>query len=146
MPANAIAIKLAKTAAVTGGAKAWELVIKGAANKQLRKAATKAGENAAVAAATGATTGGTNFFTQGRANRKNKRLAFDLARQIGASLSESTVIAGQRYFVVWRGDEPFEVFPPLPKNLGALAERPELQDFRGVRHSPTPKAKPKDAR
>ena len=125
-----------KVAAV-GGPTAWAMVKKGAANAAVKKAATKATEKAAETAVGGVATSGGNFVTQRRANGKNKRLAFDLATQIGGSYSARTVIAGERYFVVWRGDQPIDTFPPIPRNLGPLAERPELQDFQGVRQSPT---------
>jgi hypothetical protein len=141
MSANDKAVALAMQAAAVGTATAWAMVKKGAVNTAVKKAATKATEKAAETAVDGMAKSGGNFVTQHQANRKNKRLAFDLASQIGGSYSERTVIAGERYFVVWRGDQPIDAFPPLPKNLGSLAERPELQDFQGVRQSPTPTAK-----
>lgn len=142
MPPNEKAVELAKKAAETTGAKTLELLKKGAGNKQVQKAATKAGEGVVASATAQATKGGTNFLTQRRAERKHKQLAIDLAGQIGGSFSERTVIAGERYFVVWRGNEPIDTFPSLPKNLAPLTERPELQDFQGPRRSPASKAKP----
>lgn len=141
MPANDKAVAFAMKAAAAGAPMAWAAVKKGAGNKAVKRAANKAGEGAAVAVAAGAVAGGGNFVTQFRADRKNKGLAFDLAKQTAGSYSARTVIAGERYFVVWRRDEPIEAFPPLPRSLGLLSERPELQDFQGVRQSPTAKAK-----
>jgi len=102
-------------AAAAGRATAWEMVKKGAANAAVKEAAKTAGEKVAEAATGGLAQGGGNFVTQRRANRMHKRLAFDLAKQIGGSYSARTVIAGERYFVVWGGDEPVEVFPRLPR-------------------------------
>jgi hypothetical protein len=52
--------------------------------------------------------------------------------------SASNIIAGERYYVVWRGDEPVDTFPMLPKTAGSLAERPELSGFVGRRVAPPP--------
>lgn len=128
-----------KTAAALAkkvGPKAMAIVTTAVANKAIKKAATKAGETAATSALESAATGGGNFVTKRRTDRRNRRLACDLAEQVGGSYSARTVIAGERYFVVWRGEEPIEVFPALPKHLAPLAERPELQDFQGVRLAP----------
>jgi hypothetical protein len=62
----------------------------------------------------------------------------DLARQIGGEVSIRTVIAGERYYIVWRGGEPVDSFPMLPKEQGPLAERPELSGFVGRRVTPPP--------
>jgi hypothetical protein len=132
------AVELAAKAAAAGGSKAWELVKRGAGNKAVKTAATKAGEGAAVAAAAGATTGGGTYLRRRRANRKHRRLAMDLARQIGGEVSVRTVIAGDRYYVVWRGDKPVDTFPALPKTVGPLNERPELIGFVGRRVTPPP--------
>jgi hypothetical protein len=63
----------------------------------------------------------------------------DLARQIGGEVSLRTVIAGERYYVVWRGDEPVDSFPMLPEKAGSLAGRPELA-MRDKRHLKTGRA------
>lgn len=98
----------------------------------------KAGESAATNAATGAVMGGGTYLATHRAGRKHRRLAMDLARQIGGQVSVRTVIAGDRYYVVWRGDKPVDCFPALPKTAGPLEERPELIGFVGRRITPKP--------
>jgi hypothetical protein len=73
------------------------------------------------------------------ANRKNRGLANQLAGQIGGTYSaERAIIAGDRYWVVFAQDgTPFEAFPPLPEDLGPLAERRELQNYQGDRIDPS---------
>lgn len=132
------AVELAAKAAAAGGSKAWGLAKRGAGNKAVKKAATKAGEGAAVTAAAGAATGGGTYLASRREDRKHRRLAMDLARQIGGQVSARTVIDGERYYVVWRGDEPLDTFPALPKTAVALNERPELTGFVGRRVTPLP--------
>ena len=132
------AVELAAKAAAAGSSKAWELAKRGAGNKAVKKAVTKAGESAAVAAAAGATKGGGTYLARRREDRKHRRLAMDLARQIGGQVSVRAVIAGDRYYVVWRGDKPVDTFPALPKTAGPLNERPELTGFVGRRVTPPP--------
>ena len=129
-------------AAAAGGSKAWELIRRGASNEVISKAVTKAGERAATRAATNAADGATkrgSAYLAGRLDdRKHRLLAMDLARQIGGQVSIRTVIAGERCYIVWRGDEPVDSFPMLPKAKGPLAERPELSGFVGRRVTPRP--------
>jgi hypothetical protein len=119
-------------------AKAWELIRRSASNKAVSVAVTRAGEQAAKNAADGATKRGGTYPAGRREDRKHRLLAMDLARQIGGEVSIRTVIAGERYYVVWRGDEPVDSFPMLPKTAGSLAERPELSAFVGRRVAPPP--------
>ena len=133
---------LAAKAAAAGGSKALALVKRGAGNKAVKKAATKAGETVAVyvtaAVAEGATKGGGTYLARRRADREYRGFAMDYARQIGGQVSIRTVIAGGRYYVVWRGDEPVATFPALPNDAGELNERPELIGFVGRRVTPPP--------
>lgn len=136
------AVDLTIKAAAAGGSKAWGLIRQSADNKAVRTAVTKAGERAATRAATNAADGATNrgsAYLAGRLDdRKHRLLAMDLARQIGGEVSLRTVIAGERYYVVWRGDEPVDSFPMLPEKAGSLAGRPELSGFVGRRVAPSP--------
>jgi hypothetical protein len=134
------AVDLTIKAAAAGGSKAWGLIRQSADSKAVRMAVTKAGERAATRAATNAADGATkrgSAYLAGRLDdRKHRLLAMDLARQIGGEVSIRTVIAGERYYVVWRGDEPVDSFPMLPKTAGSLAGRPELSGFVGRRVAP----------
>jgi hypothetical protein len=132
------AVELAAKAAAAGGSKAWELAKRGAGNKVVKKAVSKAGERAAVDAATSAAKGGGTYLASRREGRQHRSLAMDLARQIGGQVSVRTVIAGDRYYVVWRGDEPVDTFPALPRTDRPLNERPELIGFVGRRVTPPP--------
>lgn len=132
-------IDLALKAAMVGGVAAWQLIVRTASSKAVSTAAKKAGEQAAKNVADGATKSGGTYLASLRNNRKHRRLAMDLARQIGGEVSLGTVIAGERYYVVWRGDVPVDCFPALPKTAGPLAERPELSGFVGYRVTPPPK-------
>ena len=109
------------------------------AQQGVSTAVKKAGEQAAKNAAEDATKSGGRYLVSLRTDRKHRRLAMDLARQIGGKVSLGTVIAGERYYVVWRGDVPVDCFPVLLKTAGALAERPELSGFVGHRVTPPPK-------
>ena len=80
---------------------------------------------------------GTAALTRPFANRKNRRLAVQLALQKGGTYDRA-VIAGDRYWVVWVQDKtPSFVYPPLPEDLGPLAERLELQNYQGNRIDPS---------
>ena len=70
------------------------------------------------------------------ANRKNRGLAAHVARQIVAAPMTRAVIARDWYWVVWQDETPFAAYPPLPEGIGPLAERPELQNYQGIRHRP----------
>jgi hypothetical protein len=131
-------VDLAVKAAAAGGSKALELIRRGASNEAINKAVTGAGERAAKNAVDGATKRGGTYLAGRREDRKHRLLAMDLARQIGGEVSIRTVIVGERYYVVWRGDEPVDSFPMLPKSAGSLAERPELSGFVGRRVAPPP--------
>jgi len=114
------------------------LITGSASNKAIREAVNKAYEQAAKNAVDGATKRGGTYLAGRREDRKHRLLAMDLARQIGGEVSIRTVIAGERYYVVWRGDEPVDSFPMLPKSEGSLVERPELTGFVGRRVAPPP--------
>lgn len=128
-------LQAATATAAVGGRKAWTIIKRGAASKAVKRAAKTAGEGAATAVASTATKGGGSFLTDRREDRKNRRLAMDLGRQIGGQVSVRTVIAGERYYVVWRDDEPIETFPRLAGSGAPLHERPELV---GRRVTPPP--------
>jgi hypothetical protein len=64
-------------------------------------------------------------------------LADQVARQIIGGTCDRRVIAGDWYWVVWQDETPFDVFPPLDKSLGPLAERRELQNYQGARTDPS---------
>jgi hypothetical protein len=117
-------VDLTIKAAAAGGSKAWGLIRQSADNKAVRTAVTKAGEKAATRAATNAADGATkrgSAYLAGRLDdRKHRLLAMDLARQIGGEVSLRTVIAGERYYVVWRGDEPVDSFPCCPRKQAPL--------------------------
>jgi hypothetical protein len=98
-------------AAAAGGGKAWALIRQGAGSDAVRMAVTNAGERAAKNAADGATKRGGTYLARCRDDRKHRRPAMDLARQIG--------------------------FPTLPKAAGRLSGRPELSGFLGRRVAPT---------
>jgi hypothetical protein len=133
------AIALALKAATVGGLAVRQAIVRTASNKAVSTAVKKAGEQAAKNAANGATKSSGRYLVRLRTDRKHRRLAMDLARQIGGKVSLGTVIAGERYYVVWRGDVPVDCFPVLPKAAGPLAERPELSGFVGQRVTPPPK-------
>lgn len=138
VPGTERAIETAAKTAASYGGKALALAKRGTTSKAFKKAAEKAGERAALAAATGAAAGSGTYLANRREDRKQRQLAMDLARQIGGSVSAGTVIAGERYYVVWRGNTPLASFPALPTAAGALEKRPELIDFVGRRLTPKP--------
>lgn len=129
-------MELARRAATNGGGRAVELARRAAGSKPVKSAGTKTGEALVKSVAGAITAGGGATVARRIAERRNRRLAVDLAGQIGGTYSEGTVIAGDRYFVVWQGETPFDVFPALPKGLEPLAERRELQDYQGARSTP----------
>jgi hypothetical protein len=137
MDAKDEAAGVAAMAALTVG---WALAKRVVGNKAVKTAVVNAGESAAKAAVAGATKSainrGSTYPARRREDRKHRRLATDLARQIGGQVSLGTVIAADRYHVVWRSDEPVDCFPTLPKNLGPLNERFELTSFVGPRVTP----------
>ena len=136
MPTNEMALVLAKNAAMNGGGKAAKLAKQVAQNKSVKKAIDKQVDAVVVSVAGVLTAGGTAALTRPFANHKNRRLAVQLARQIGGTYARA-IIAGDRYWVVWQDDTPFEVYPPLPKDIGPLAERRELQNYQGIRIDPS---------
>jgi hypothetical protein len=136
MPTNNMAVVLAKKAAANGGGKAAKLAKQAAHNKSVKTATDRQVDAIVKAVADSVTAGGTAALTRPVANRKNRRLAAQLARQIGGTYARA-IIAGDRYWVVWQDETPFEVFPPLPKGLGPLAERRELQNYQGTRIDPS---------
>jgi hypothetical protein len=133
------AMDLALNAAKIGGLAVWGVIVQTATSKAVSTAAKKAGDQAAKNVADGATKSSGSYIASRWKNREHRRLAMDLARQIGGEVSLGTVIAGERYCVVWRGDVPVDCFPALPKAAGPLTERPELSGFVGHRETPPPK-------
>jgi hypothetical protein len=136
MPASNKALVLAKKAATTGGSKALELAKQAAGSKSVKTTSNKQADAIVTAVAGSVTTGGTAALTRRLAKRKNRRLAVDLARQIGGTYS-TAIIAGDRYWVVWQEETPFDVFPALPEGSEPLAERRELQNYQGTRMNPS---------
>jgi hypothetical protein len=126
MPMLTIALGLAKMVAMNGGSKLAKQV---AQNESVKTATVAVGKTVAVAV----TAGGRAALTRRFANRENSRLAVQMARQIGGTYARA-IIARDRYWVVWQDETPFEVYPPLPKGLGPLAERRELQNYQGHSH------------
>ena len=139
MAATDKGMDLALKAATNGGVWVWQAIVRTASSKAVTTAAKKASEQAAKNAADGATKSGGKYLVSLRKDREHRCLAMDLARQIGGQVSLGTVIARERYYVVWRGDVPVDCFPGLPKTAGALTERPELSGFVGHRVTPPPK-------
>jgi hypothetical protein len=128
--------ELAKKAATSGGSKAAKIAKHAAENKSVKTATERQLDAVVTAVAASLTAGGTAALTRPFANRKNRRLAVQLARQIGGTYDRA-IIAGDRFWVVWQGETPFDVYPPLPESLGPLAERRELQNYQGVRIDPS---------
>ena len=60
-----------------------------------------------------------------RERRKDRDRAIKLARQMGARVSEDTIIDGEPHIVVWKEGRPVQAFPPVAD----LADRPELAGF-----------------
>jgi hypothetical protein len=136
MPTNKMDLVLAKSAATNRGSKALQLAKQAARNESVKTAADKQFDAIVKTVAGSVTAGGKAALSRGFATRKNRLLAVELARQIGGTYSRA-VIAGDRYWVVWRDETPFEVFPPLPKGIGPVAERRELQNYQGRRIDPS---------
>ncbi len=113
----------------TGGSKALALAKQAAQSKSVKTTSTKQADAIVKAVASSVTTGGTAALTRRLAKRKNRRLAVDLAQQIGGTYSPA-IIAGLRYWVVWQQETPFDIFPPLPNGAGPMAQRRELQNYQ----------------
>jgi hypothetical protein len=116
-----------------------KLAKQAAQNKSVKTATDKQLDAVVTAVAAFVTAVGTAALRRPFANRKNRRLAVQLARQIGGTYArDRAIIAGDRYWVVWAQEgTPFEVYPPLPKGIGPLAERRELQNYQGIRIDPS---------
>lgn len=136
MPASDKVLVLAKKAATNGGSKALELAKQATQRKSVKTASNKQVDAIVTAVAGSVTAGGTAELKRRLARRKNRRLAVDLARQIGGTYS-TAIIAGDRYWVVWQQETPFDVFPALPQGSEPLVERRELQNYQGSRIKPS---------
>jgi hypothetical protein len=118
--------------------------IQQAAKSDTSKQAGKAVRVAAIA--TGSKVGSDavrEWFNERRERGKRKRAesttqqeARDKATAMALSLkegrySERTVIANEYRYVVWVGEEPRAVFPPLDPSAykNSLSDHPELRDF-----------------
>jgi hypothetical protein len=64
-------------------------------------------------------------YGEWRDRRVYRDRAVKLARQIGGTLSEDTIIRGEPHFVVWKDGKPVQAFP----HVEDLASRPELSGF-----------------
>ena len=76
-----------------------------------------------------------------RDRRVYRDRAVKLARQMGGTLSEDTIIAGEPHFVVWKDGKPVEAFP----HVDDLAARPELAGFDAAyaREPRAPRGRPR---
>jgi hypothetical protein len=92
-----------------------------ARNKAVRGIALSAG----AAAARRARPIAEQRYESWRDRRVNRDKAIKLARQVGGSYSQDTIIEGEPHFVVWRDGMPVQAFPPVRD----LADRPELAGF-----------------
>lgn len=118
------------------GSWATKLAKQAAENKSVRTAIGKQLDVVGATLAASVTVAGKAALGRPFANRKNRRLAVQVARQIVGGTYARAVIAGDRYWVVWQDETPFEVYPPLPECIGTLAERRELQNYQARRLTP----------
>jgi hypothetical protein len=135
MPTNKMALILAKQAA-NGRSKAAKLALQAAQNKSVKTATDAQVDAIVTAVADSVAAGGKAALTRPFANRRHRRLAVQLARQIGGTYARA-IIAGSRYWVVWQDEIPFEVYPPVPEGIGPLADCRELQNYHGIRIDPS---------
>jgi hypothetical protein len=65
--------------------------------------------------------------------RRCRKMALDLARDIGGQYSERTVVGEEYRYIVWKDGKPVQAFPTVEGASTAqeLAERAELRDFQG---------------
>jgi hypothetical protein len=106
---------------------AWQQAAIAAFKKAATSDATRKGVASAGKMAAGAL--GKAGVTRGRAltsKRGYKRLAVDLAHQVGGQYSEGTIVDGERRYVVWKDGRPIEAFPGFD---GDLSSRHELQSI-----------------
>ena len=94
--------------AKNGGSLATKL----AQNKSVKKATAKQLDAVVGNLALSVTAGGTAALRRPVANRKNRRLADQVARQIIGGTCDRRVIAGDWYWVVWQDETPFDVSRP----------------------------------
>ena len=92
-----------------------------ARNKAVRGIAVSAG----AAAAKHAVPAAQQRYGHWRDRRVYKDRATKLARQMGGTYSEDTIIDGEPHFVVWKDGAPVQAFP----HVDDLAARPELAGF-----------------
>jgi hypothetical protein len=90
-------------------------------NKAVRGVAVSAGAAAARRVAPIAQ----QRYAVWRDRRVHRDRAIKLARQVGGSYSEDTIIGGEPHFVVWKDGKPMQAFP----HVDDLAGRPELAGF-----------------
>jgi uncharacterized membrane protein YebE (DUF533 family) len=96
---------VAKNVAMNGGGKAAKAAKHVVQNKSVKTAIDKQADAVVVEVAGAVTAGGVAALARPFANRKNRRLAVQLARQIGGTYARA-IIAGDRYWVVWQDDTP----------------------------------------
>ncbi len=81
--------------------------------------------SAATAAAGLVAKSGGGRVGEWQADRRQRALAYKLARQVHGRLSEAVFVGSERtHLVVWNDDVPLAVFPPVD---GDLAERTEIR-------------------
>ena len=119
--------------AKNGGSMATKLAKQAAQNPAVKTATAKQRDAVVTAVVPFVIAGGKAALRRPFANRKNRRLAEQEARQIGGTYTRA-VIARDWYWVVWQDKTPVEVYPPLPEGIGPLAECRELQNYRGFSH------------
>lgn len=89
------------------------------------KAGRKAIQSAAAPVSGFLAKGGSKKYGQWQADRKQRELAYKLARQVHGQLSEAVFLGSDRtHLVVWKDDVPLAAFPAVE---GDLAKRSELK-------------------
>lgn len=84
----------------------------------------KLAQQAAASAAKAARKAGAGRLGTAQAARKQRELAYKLARQVHGQLSEAVFIGSdQNHWVVWKDAVPLAAFPPVE---GDLADKSEL--------------------
>lgn len=120
---------------------------KAAAEAAKKAAQTKAGRKAigSAAAAVGrlVTKRGSKKYGQLQGDRKQRELAYKLARQVHGQLSEAVFVGSvSTHLVVWKDEVPLAAFPAVE---GDLAKRAELKHVAADDRfePPAPKTKTK---
>jgi hypothetical protein len=107
------------------------------------KAGRKAIQSAAGAVGRLVTKGGSKKYGQWQGDRKQRELAYKLARQVHGQLSEAVFVGSDStHLVVWKDDVPLAAFPAVE---GDLAKRAELKHVAADERfePPAPKTKRK---